>query len=923
MNKQYLSIQKNLAQLYTKWKDYSKNERQGYQTFLTNFFECFGITFDDPNMLPFEENTGKGFADAYIKDVVIVEMKDKNKVKTKEELVKQLPQALKYWEGKGKHVPFLVLCNFHDFIIFDTRDSSKYFLKLADLENKVESFNFLLKLNPTFVPEQEEVTRRSAKLMGTLYQSLKNRLRNQNEEVDIFVLQSLFCLFSEDIGYLPPQTFTNCVRRIRDGEDNSANILSTLFKMMDEKDSSRKIGRFQNVRYFNGPLFRIKPEIVLNEEEVDLLWQSCQLDWKNVRPEIFGALFESSQTKKARHKDGMHFTSEEDIMRVIKPCILDPWNERLASCETTADLRVAHKDLKSYRVLDPACGSGNFLVVAYRELKAIESRIFMEYKRLSGKSYSQVQEVLEWFPVTNMYGIEINQFPSFLTRVSLWITKKLVVNQYKLTEPDLPLEELKHIIPADALEVKWDDIDVVVGNPPYLGCKFIRKERGDGYFNWLGERFQNHNKMSDYCTYWFEKVLEDVRAGVRVGLVCTKTISQTNSRKASLDKVLESGGVIFDAVSNKKWSGEAKVHVSIVNFVNRGSYQGQKYLDGEPVSEISSRLKNFTSKIEVTKIPTNAEKAFVGPVPNGKGFIIDNDTRKKLIAADKSNSKVIKRFLTGEDLVHNIDQAPSRWIIDFQDFSLEDASLFKGPMKIVRDKVKPIRESIKGSTNDAKNYREKWWKFGRPQMGLRKQIEGLERFICVSRVGKYPIFCFVENKDILPADSTVAIAFDDYAHLGVLQSKFHTDWYSYQASSLKSDARYTNTTVFETFPFPEKISSDVATTMKKIETYRVNACLKSKIGLTDLYNQMKEGGHEILKKLHEDLDKAVAKSYGYPIAQLKSYEANIRFLIQRNLAEVSLAESQIEDNRNLKPRVLAKAKTVLAKARQKNTRKKA
>ncbi len=183
MSKGYVSIQENLAKFYTKWKTYEKNERQGYQTFLSDFFACFGITFDDPNKLPFEENTGKGFADAFIKDTVIFEMKDRNKVKTVKDLEEVLPQALKYWEGKGKHVPFLVLCNFSDFIVFDTRDQSSHHIRLAELETRVDSFSFLLKLNPTFVPEQEGVTRKSAKLMGALYQSLRTEVSLNSVEI--------------------------------------------------------------------------------------------------------------------------------------------------------------------------------------------------------------------------------------------------------------------------------------------------------------------------------------------------------------------------------------------------------------------------------------------------------------------------------------------------------------------------------------------------------------------------------------------------------------------------------------------------------------------------------------------------------------------------------------------------------------------
>ncbi|QLY25275.1 DNA methyltransferase [Bdellovibrio sp. KM01] len=912
MKSSYATIQMNLSKFYSKWQNFSGNERQGSQIFLADFFSCFGLTFDDPNAIPFEVNTGKGFADAFLKDSVVFEMKSKKLVKDKSSLEKQLPQALKYWDGKGRHAPFIVLCNFVDFIIFDTRDRSKHYIKIGELESKAESFNFLMKLNPAFAPEQEAVTRQAAKIMGKLYQDLKNRLKGRKEEVDIFVLQCLFCLFSEDIGYLPVEMFSNSVRRIRDGEDNSANILSTLFKMMDERDSDRKRGKFEHVRYFNGPLFRIKPEIVLTDTEVECLWEACQYDWKTVRPEIFGALFESSQSKKSRHADGMHFTSEIDIKKVIYPCVVEPWNEILENCKSPKDLQEAHQKLKSYRVLDPACGSGNFLIVAYRELKKIEEGIFIKYKAATGMTYNEVQAELGWFPLTNLYGIEVNAFPSLLTRVSLWITKKMVKSDLKLTEPDLPLEELKHIICADALEVKWDDVDVVVGNPPYLGCKQIRKARGDRYFKWLGERFPDHSKMSDYCTYWFEKVLEDVKPGVRIGLVCTKSISQTNSRLASLEKIVSSGGTIFNAISNKKWSGEAKVHVSIVNFVHKSGFVGKKYLDNKEVMEISSRLKNFAIQSESRKLKANGGTAYVGPVPNGKGFIIDSHTRSELLKESPKNRAVIKEFLTGEDLVHNADQSASRWIIDFQDWPLEKAMEFKGPMKIITEKVKPVRKKIRGSTNDAKNYRMNWWRFGRPQMGLRQQISHLKKFVTVSRVGKYPIFVFVNNKNILPADSTVAIAFDSFGQMGVLQSKFHTQWFNYQCSSLKGDARYTNTTVFETFPFPEKISSEVGTIMKKIEAYRSKFCKKMDIGLTTLYNQMNDGAHIPLKQLHKQLDQAVAECYGYPKAKIESYNDIINFLTDLNLLRASQ-----EDEIALREKAAELAKKASRKATKK------
>lgn len=922
MAESYQSIQNNLGNFYEKWKSYTKNERQGYITFLTDFFECFGIAFDDPNKLPFERNTGKGFADAYIKDVVIIEMKDKNKVKTEIDLLAQLPQALRYWEGSGKSVPFLILSNFSFFVVYDTRDKSHALVRFAQLENRAASFNFLLRLNPSFVPEQEAVTKKSAKIMGELYQSLKSRTKDHEEDVDLFVLQCLFCLFSEDIGYLPAQTFTTCVRKIKDGEDNSANILSTLFKMMDEKDDRRKRGKFEQVRYFNGPLFQKKPEIVLDDEEVELLWNACQLDWTSVRPEIFGALFESTQSKKARHKDGMHFTSEEDILKVIRPCILQPWEEEFKNASSLSDLRKLHKKLKSFRVLDPACGSGNFLVVAYREIKALEAKIFMEYKRISKDSYSKVQQTLEWFPVTNMYGIEINEFPSFLTKVSLWITKKIVRNKFKLTEPDLPLEDLKHIVAGDSLEIRWDDVDAVVGNPPFIGCKQIRDARGDEYYEKLGEKFAGHNKMADYCTYWYAKVLEDVKPGVRVGLVSTNTVSQSNSREASLDRIIAEGGTIFNAVSTQKWSGEAKVHVSIVNYTNKKPHTGPFELDGEKVPVISSRLLPFTINWEPKPLLENSNRAFQGVTALGKGFILDRKQALTLKRKNKKNSNVIKEFISASHVTDAKNTLKREWIIDFQDWELQDAQEYKEIFDLLKAQIESSKKKSKRTKTRAA-VTGSWWKFWRPRPELRKAIKGKSRYILVSRHTKFPVFIFESATTALPEDSTVAIAFDDYEHLGVLNSRFHSEWAYYQGSTLKADLRYTNESVFETFPFPEKISSRVGGLMREIEKYRNLSMKSGSKGLTDIYNELEAGGHTRLKRLHQNLDKAVSKCYGFPTAKITDKETLLKFLCginkSRHLNEVRLAEQ--EERRAKREAVLEKARRAKEKAARKSSRK--
>lgn len=907
----YQRIQSNISKFVNRWKTYTKNERTGAQTFLNEFFEAFGIIFD-PNKLPYEFNTGEGFADCYIKGKLILEMKDGNKVKTKEDLLKAIPQAERYWKAQGKEVNYLIISNFKYFVIVDTRDKKTSFIKLVELEAKFNQFSFLFSASTFLVDEQEAVSRNATKIMASIYRSLKTRLSvEKEEEIDTFILQCVFCMFAEDVGFLPNGIFTNLVTKLEEGQFNSGQLLSHLFQMMDEQDDKRKQGSlFESVRWFNGPLFKVKPEIVLTEEEVELLKNACSFDWSHIRPEIFGVLFENSIDESEKSENGMHFTSEEDIMKIVKPCIVDHWDHKFSKCKTQSDFESLHRDLKKYRILDPACGSGNFLLVAYREIKRIESRIFHRLSTLMGKDYSWVQNHMGYYPAQNLYGIEFKKFPTLIARVSLWVTKKMMQIELSLNESDLPLESLNHIICGDALMLKWDDVDVVVGNPPYIGCKKIRKARGDDYFDWLAERFKGHNQMSDYCTYWFDKVFEDVRSGVKVGLVCTKTISQTNSRVASLDKVISNGGEIFNAVSRQKWSGDAQVTVSIVNFVNREKFIGKKLLDTKEVPFISSRLESQDTKSSIEALPlaANENKAFVGVMPNGKGFILDSDEANELIKKDPTSKKVLKLYLNGDDINNNIDQNPSRWIIDFQDWPLEEANKFKAAIAHVKTNVKPVREKV-----NRERHRQYWWRFGEDRKGLRHAIEGLKQYIVVSRVSKYPIFEMYENKNILPGDSTVSIAFDDYSKMGILQSKFHTDWYKHQCSTLEGRFRYTNTTVFETFPFPAKISDSIGKIMKDIQNYRKQACTNGGCGLTDLYNEMSEGGHQLLKKLHDKLDKEVAKCYEFD-GSVESYDKIVKFLMTLN---------QHQANPLSVKEALEKAESLLEKAVKKSKRTKA
>jgi hypothetical protein len=573
-------------------------------------------------------------------------------------------------------------------------------------------------------------------------------------------------------------------------------------------------------------------------------------------------------------------------MKIVGPCLVDYWKDKLKEADLSQypeRIKEIYEEFKDYRVLDPACGSGNFLLVAYKELKAIENKFFKLYKKYAClSSLEEAQSHLGYYDIRNLHGIECNKLPTWITKVSLWIVKHMMKQEYELKfENPLPLQDLKNIITNDALFVKWPNVDVVIGNPPFLGGTRIRTEKGNEYTSSLKKNFKDHNNNADYCTYWYKKVLSDCPQGIRVGFVSTNTITQNNSREESLDKILKNGGTIFNAYKSFKWPGSAVVHVSIVNFINQKEYKKEKKLEGKTVFHINSRL--ISSEVEketrtIQKLSSNKNLSFKGIEFNGKGFVLSNEEGQKLIQKNPKNSHFLRSLLIGRDINQNSRVRPTRMIIDFQNCHLEQARKYPDLIKIIEELVKPER-----AKNQNKSLKQKWWLLASGGINLRKKLKHLNQFIVTSRVSVHRIFVMIQNDGLLPESATVTITSDSYSFLGILSSKFHIEWAKYNSSTMKNDTRYTNTTCFETFPFPEeKENHKVASVMEKIELYRREACQIYQHGLTTLYNQMLEGGHEELRLLHQKLDESVAELYQFPKHELKNTNKIIDFLIDLN-----------------------------------------
>jgi type II restriction/modification system DNA methylase subunit YeeA len=413
--------------------------------------------------------------------------------------------------------------------------------------------------------------------------------------------------------------------------DQSYDLLGGLFNQMANSQKARG-GRFAGVPYFNGGLFATVDPISLKfTEAFSLHHAALEYDWSQVKPEIFGTLFQHSMDAKERHAFGAHFTSEFDIQKIVVPTIVRPWRDRIENAGKDSKLLVsALEDLRRFRVLDPACGSGNFLFVAYREMKRLERDLLVRLQRAKAKV-----ELASAVSIQQFYGLDNQPFAVELAKVTLMLAKELEIREAArlgeseglfFQEKPLPLDNLDaNILCADALFTPWPEADTIIGNPPYLGSRYLAQESGYAYVQKIYERFPDSPKMADFCTHWFRLAHDALPLNGRAGLVGTNTIRQNESREASLDYIVSHQGSIIEAVSTEVWSGEAAVHVSIVNWI-KGNSTGKKALhtqigDGVEspwkIEELDSIPPSLSSALDVSfALPLKANQApkvvFVG-----------------------------------------------------------------------------------------------------------------------------------------------------------------------------------------------------------------------------------------------------------------------------------------------------------------------
>jgi hypothetical protein len=808
---------------------------------------------------------GMGKADALIEGTrasVLVEMKSRGNA-----LAPHFPQLQKYWMYLAPKPAYCILCNFDEIWVYDINklvDEPLVKLRVADLASQSSSLAFLSKTDQPvhFGLNQIEVTEAQARCMGELFRRLRKRGEESGDftalEAQRFVLQCVLSMFAEDRGLLPNLQFTQALDACRKGQ-SSYDLLGSLFGEMNTPGTTPG-GQFKGTPYFNGGIFAHIPRLELHSDELGLLNASAKENWQRVRPSIFGNIFEASSDEATRHAHGQHFTSEVDMLQIIRPTIVEPWEERIAQASSIAELEGLRQALIQYRVCDPACGSGNFLYMGYNAVKDLEVAILRRIEERRSSEAKKDQGVLGLVTPLQFHGMDTSPFAVELARVTLMIARKVANDRLGLTERDLPLDNLDSSIRvADALFTPWPEADAYVGNPPFLGGKHMRLNLGDEYVDRVFQRFPDVRDSVDFCTYWFRLAQENLKPDGRAGLVATNSIRHGKGRRASLDYIRDNGGHIHSAISTQPWSGEANVHVSIVNWSQEAA--GGFRLDGKAVPTINTSLRSSVDVSEAKALMGNKGYCFQGVIPVGKGFNVDPATAAEWLAADPRNAEVVKPFSMGSNLAKRPMGQTDRWIIDFADKPLEEAESYPLPFAQVKELVKPERQENRRNIT-----RINWWKYGEKRPAMRDALSSLSGFFAVPEVSKWAVFVLCEPV-WLCGNKNKVVASEDFYLLGLLSSSIHRQWMHAQKGTLKGDIAYTHDTCFETFPFPQLLPAEQAEAIRQqmieLNDYRNSWMVEQQKGITEMYNRYFEEPASKLRKLHDALDALVLKAYGW------------------------------------------------------------
>jgi hypothetical protein len=965
-----------LVTLADRWVDANAAERANFQSYLIELCQALGVEPPRPAGTGYEfeysiaqtlpdGREAPGFIDCYKRGHFILEAKDEEEGRSREAMLR-----LAFGQAKARlsnlpdpAPPYLMVMDVGTTLIVWDRWDGGFggfqagrridLSRLADRDDDAALIRDIFE-EPSRRDRRRiaaavttEIAGRLAELAGALEDSGLGA-----EQVARFLMRCVFSLFAEDVGLLEGEPFRELIGEALKAPAEFVPMAHSLWSAMDrgERFGLRKLLRF------NGHFFANAEALPLTREQLALLYQAALADWQHVEPAIFGTLLVRALDPEERHRLGAEYTPPEFITRLIEPTILEPVQQRWKAVQLEAlpllesqkkkptdreaDRKSAvklltefHGYLRGIQVLDPACGSGNFLYIALHALKRLELEVVRELARAERNPAVRLEEIGPW----QFHGIEVQPWAREIAELTLWIGFHQFWRAHHAEQPGEPIlrdtgtlehrdavlawsgtrhdpsrdrpdptprvphpvtgelvpdpaARLRYHVHEGAAPAPWPEADFIVGNPPYLGKGRQRELLGDGYVEALREAYGDLPDGIDFVMYWWHRAAEAVASGrtLRAGLITTNSITQSINRPI-ITLALEHGVRIAWAVADHPWvdeHGRADVRVAMTMMTKEPGEARLLRVDatGTPIAE--ERVPRLNADLSTyADVPTAAGQPLqsnlgissTGFMLGGAGFVLEPAEAAELLAADPLHREIIRPYRDGKDLTA---RPKDRSVIDFGMRSEEEARAYPILFDLVRDRVKRQRDS-----NNRPSYRTYWWRFSEPRSKLRAALAGLSRYIATTETARHRYFTFLEAA-IAPDHMVIAIALDDPYVLGVLSSLAHSTWALAAGGrqGVGNDPRYNKSLCLDPFPFPEPgtaaraeigelalrieahrragMARDPAVTMNGM--YAVIRKLRQSEALTPAERHLHEAAAcGILRDLHDLLDAAVARAYGW------------------------------------------------------------
>ncbi len=865
---------------------YEKGETQ---SFYNDFFHIFGV--QRRSVARYEErvellDNRRGYIDLFWPRVLLVEQKSEGR-----DLERAYGQAGEYFDAlpERERPGHILVSDFQTFELYDLDERARTAFSLADLPDHVEKFGFILGVRRRAFRDQDPANIKAAELAGNLHDALAEA-GYEGHDLERFLVRVVFCLFADDTGIFEPRDiFLNYVeeRTSEDGSDTGPR-LSELFQALDTPDSGRQstldedLARFP---YVNGDLFRDSLRIPsFNAAMRNALLECCRFDWSNISPAIFGGLFQSVMNPAERRAQGAHYTTEKNILKVIEPLFLDNLRAEFTRLKARRDsrrrieLEAFQRRLGGMTFFDPACGCGNFLIIAYRELRELEMEVIRELRADEAQQELDVAE-LSKITVDQFYGIELGEFPVRIAETALWMMDHIMNNRLSLefgqTYTRIPLTTSPHVLCADALETDWaaflppEECSYVFGNPPFVGAKFQT-----GAQRLQVRRIADLGKSGgtlDYVTAWFIRAGEYLqRSATRVGFVATNSITQ-GEQAAQLWPILFDRCRLEIAFAHRTFAwgsdarGKAHVHVVIIGLDPREAARSEKRLfsypdiNGEPQESRHAALSPYLFDasgladphltVQREHLPINGmRKLIVGSNPlDGGHYVFTTEQRDAFITLEPDAAPFLRPYLGAREYL----QGGKRWVLALQDAS--PAKLAQLPL--VRERIAAVRayrEASKSSFTQS---------LAQTPTLYHLNVLPNAPFLAIPQTSserrEYVPMGWLEPP-VIPSVKLIVLENATLADFALLNSAMHMAWMRTVAGRLKSDYSY-SPAIYNSFVWPDMTSAHELKIVDLAQAILDAREAHPDSSLADLYNP--DLMPPDLRRAHQAIDRAVDRLY--------------------------------------------------------------